>query len=312
MSVKVSAWVWKHASDPKRHRGTVKMLLLALAEHANDSGICWPSAATLAEKINETERHTRRLIKELVEAGDLMTAPGGGRGHTTRYGIAVGLTPRQREKLNNALQNTVSQNSVYENTDTENSDISAQKQCPTGTETVTSGHAAEGTNSAPERAETPQNARDNRHRTVIEPSNKTPRADRAPASGEHQALMAAYQEWLGYPIPNGGKEGAAARKLLKAGYTVEQVDTCYHELKARDFYGDHHLSLQTIHEQIGAVLKLKTKTRSRIEAARANGAYVNGQSSGAHAPLDTRPAEQRRAELAILAQQIERQHGGRE
>lgn len=263
MSVKVSAWIWEHASDPKRHRGTVKLLLLALADHANDNGVCWPAVSTLADKIGETERHTRRLLKELVEAGDVLTAPGGGRGNTTRYAIAIGLSDKQREKLNSVLQNSVSQNTVYENTDIENSVLQGQKQCPTGTETVTSGHATEGPNSASERPKVAKKEEDNHHGTIMEPSNNTRRAVRAPPSGDHQQLMTAYQEWLGYPIPNGGKEGAAARKLLKAGYTAEQIDDCYHELKSRDFYSRGHLSLQTVHEQIGAVLRKKGPHRAR-------------------------------------------------
>lgn len=267
MSVKVSAWVWEHANDKVRHRGTAKLLLLALADHANDSGVCWPSAATLAGKIGETERHTRRLLKELADAGDLLIAPGGGRGNTTRYGIAVGLNDKQRAKLNRALQNTVSQNTVLENTDTENSDISARKQCPTGTETVTSGHAAEGQNTASESVKVPQKSRDNHHRTVIEPSIRTPRPAGAASETDHQKLMTAYQEWLGYPIPNGGKEGAAAKRLLKAGYTVAQIDGAYHELKARDFYSRGHLSLVTVHEQIGAVLSAQRGTNNAKQPA---------------------------------------------
>ena len=70
----------------------------------------------------------------------------------------------------------------------------------------------------------------------------------------HQELMTAYQNLLGYPIPNGGKEGAAAKKLLAAGYTVSDIRRCYEYLKRQPFYQDKHLSLHIIHENIGAFL----------------------------------------------------------
>lgn len=122
------------------------------------------------------------------------------------------------------------------------------------------------------------------------------RAVRAPPSSDHQALMTAYQEWLGYPIPNGGKEGAAARKILKDGYTQDDVDYAYHELKAQDFYSNKHLSLQTVYEQMGAMLKLRVKVKNR----RTNGAHVNG---APQRPTDTRSQEERLAEQARLARE---------
>ena len=70
----------------------------------------------------------------------------------------------------------------------------------------------------------------------------------------HQELMTAYQDLLGYQIPNGGKEGAAAKKLLAAGYTITDIQRCYEHLKRQPFYQDKHLSLHIIHENIGAFL----------------------------------------------------------
>lgn len=71
--------------------------------------------------------------------------------------------------------------------------------------------------------------------------------------GDHPELMAAYQEALGYPIPNGPKEASAAKKILAAGYTVAQTITAYHDLKA-GFWSDKHLSLHKVYEELGALL----------------------------------------------------------
>ena len=65
-------------------------------------------------------------------------------------------------------------------------------------------------------------------------------------------MMRTYQECLGYDIPHGGKEGRAAKKLLEAGYTPEQVAACYRHLKADPWWKGKHLSLHTVYEQIGA------------------------------------------------------------
>lgn len=48
-----------------------KIVLLALADCANDEGHCWPSMATLAKKCSKGERTVQGVIKELVEAGHL-------------------------------------------------------------------------------------------------------------------------------------------------------------------------------------------------------------------------------------------------
>lgn len=194
MSYKVAARVWEHS----RQRGSLKLLLLAFAEFANDDGICWPAAWRLARYINETERNVRLLIKKLVADGELITVPGGGRGNTTRYGVAIGLNTRQLQKLNSDLHNTVShntekaKNSDLQNTDhektvksgDENSEISCQ-------ETVKSGSRGNSPNDAAASHKNGIFHNDNRH---VEPSldpsdhDSRRRASRAPPS-PHQQLM---------------------------------------------------------------------------------------------------------------------------
>lgn len=58
MSVKISHWVWQE-SDAK---GNDLLVLLALADNANDQGECWPSMAYLA---NKTRLHTNTIRKRL-------------------------------------------------------------------------------------------------------------------------------------------------------------------------------------------------------------------------------------------------------
>ena len=55
-----------------------KLVLLALADCANDEGHCWPSAATLARKSGQGERTVRRAIQSLVAKGHLTQNPRNG------------------------------------------------------------------------------------------------------------------------------------------------------------------------------------------------------------------------------------------
>lgn len=48
-----------------------KIVLLALADCANDEGHCWPSMATLARKCSKGERTVQGVIKQLVDDGHL-------------------------------------------------------------------------------------------------------------------------------------------------------------------------------------------------------------------------------------------------
>ena len=45
------------------------LVLLALADAADDDGLCWPSQAVLARKARISERSARRHIEFLREAG---------------------------------------------------------------------------------------------------------------------------------------------------------------------------------------------------------------------------------------------------
>lgn len=59
------AWAWgKRVKDP-----VAKIVLLKLADQANDSGVCWPSRATIADHTNASERTISRKIGYLAECG---------------------------------------------------------------------------------------------------------------------------------------------------------------------------------------------------------------------------------------------------
>ena len=83
MSVYVSTCVWKHHAA----KGNARLVLLAMADTAQDDGTCWPGYEFLAAKTLLSERTVMRCVAALVEAGELtrIERPG----TTNRYIVAM-------------------------------------------------------------------------------------------------------------------------------------------------------------------------------------------------------------------------------
>lgn len=63
------------------------LVLLALADFANDKGECWPSVATIAQKARMTPRSVQRICQELVAQGRLTICPNAARKGCNLYKI---------------------------------------------------------------------------------------------------------------------------------------------------------------------------------------------------------------------------------
>jgi len=78
MSIKLMSLVW----DNFPRGGSEKLVMLAMADWANDSGShCYPSIRKVAEKCNVSECQARRLLHKLIDDGYLSVvgnASGGG------------------------------------------------------------------------------------------------------------------------------------------------------------------------------------------------------------------------------------------
>src|SRR5205814_10255692 len=81
MSIKVAIEVWRGS----QHKSGNLLVLLALADHADDQGKAWPGIPLLARKARLSQRHTRRCLNQLVASGELEilaeSAPSGGKWH---------------------------------------------------------------------------------------------------------------------------------------------------------------------------------------------------------------------------------------
>jgi len=62
MSIAAMNWAWRQCVPT-----TPKLVLIALADAADDAGLCWPSVATLAIKASASTRTVRRAIQKLIE-----------------------------------------------------------------------------------------------------------------------------------------------------------------------------------------------------------------------------------------------------
>lgn len=85
MSVKAITWAWSVEAKP-----TEKLMLLALADHANDEDFtCWPSLTHLEKKTGLNRTTVWRSIDRLVELG-AVTRHGTHASGATIYRVALG------------------------------------------------------------------------------------------------------------------------------------------------------------------------------------------------------------------------------
>ena len=64
MSIKCMVWAWGlNLPAP------VKLVLLALADHADDQGVCWPGIRGVANKCNLSHRSVQRHVQDMVARG---------------------------------------------------------------------------------------------------------------------------------------------------------------------------------------------------------------------------------------------------
>jgi Helix-turn-helix domain len=66
MSIRLMSQVWE---DTRIESQAELLVLLALADHARDDGLCWPSMRSIAGKARIEERSAQRIIRRLIEKG---------------------------------------------------------------------------------------------------------------------------------------------------------------------------------------------------------------------------------------------------
>lgn len=96
MSIKIMNAIW--SDGPQDH--TSLLVLLAMADIADDDGKLWPSVARVAEKSRMSERNARRIIRLLEADGWLETTVNRGRNNTSFYRIKTDKITGQDNRTN--------------------------------------------------------------------------------------------------------------------------------------------------------------------------------------------------------------------
>lgn len=90
MSTEALSHVWKNS----KQNGTALLVLVAIADGANQDGEYYPSVSSLAAKCRMKNRNLQRIIRNLEASGELVVVQGGGcdtkRGKTNRYCLVMG------------------------------------------------------------------------------------------------------------------------------------------------------------------------------------------------------------------------------
>lgn len=86
MSMRMMTQVWERS----QHKGSELLLMLAIADNANDQGLAYPSTKTLAKKTRLSNRQVQRLIRVVTRSRELEVSVGTGPRGCNEYRIHLG------------------------------------------------------------------------------------------------------------------------------------------------------------------------------------------------------------------------------
>lgn len=94
MTIAVMNYVWEHSKS----KGLARLVLLAIADNANEQGDAFPGISRIAKKCNATDRSVQTSINELERMGELQVFPQVGvktaSGRTNLYRVVMnGVNP---------------------------------------------------------------------------------------------------------------------------------------------------------------------------------------------------------------------------
>lgn len=96
MSGRATTAVYDHST----HDASRLLVMLAIANAANDAQVAWPGIDEIARNARISERQAQNVMIALEASGELYRSLGGGRRNTTRYLICCGL---DEERIAQAL-----------------------------------------------------------------------------------------------------------------------------------------------------------------------------------------------------------------
>lgn len=89
MSIQLMSSVWERAP----FKGTDLVVLLCLADHANDEGLCWPSYKRIAKRARTSQRWAKECVDRLSAAGWVAKEERGNIGKSNLYRVTIPPLP---------------------------------------------------------------------------------------------------------------------------------------------------------------------------------------------------------------------------
>jgi hypothetical protein len=85
LSVKIMSAVW----ECEGLDATERLVMLSLADHADDMGRCYPSIARLCQRTSMSDRGVQKVLGRLVERGFISVKPGAGQSGANLYTLST-------------------------------------------------------------------------------------------------------------------------------------------------------------------------------------------------------------------------------
>jgi Helix-turn-helix domain len=185
MSWQATAWAERQTTgSPAR-----KVLLLILANYADEDGICWPSQETLAKGTEQSLDTVQRQLRKLAAIGLIAVAvrpQGRGRwpGRTYKLNMAVA----EMTEPQSAAQSEASQSVTERNASATLADVTEPQPDRDRAATSTPHHAATSTVTEPQALRLKPSLEPS-SRTFIEPSGSAPRKRKQSAAERERAFQ---------------------------------------------------------------------------------------------------------------------------
>lgn len=257
MSIRLTRAVYDNGPR-QRHLHT---MLLALADHADDTGLCWPGIARLAQHCRIQPRQAKRTIAALEDEGWIAVRRGSGRGHTNLYQLNV-------DRL---LGRTSPEKGVMGDTH------AREKVSSRAGETPGKGVMGDTRTTNP-----PDNHQENRQQS------KRPRHARAARPRAALTDVDQAKEWLSevHPVLTANRLTIPpARDAIAAGITPQQA------LELFDAAGHKTGSAPLVARLLGDLISREVDRRNREELERAERIQAQRARREAEAQLEPEPAE---------------------
>lgn len=89
--------------DTSKNKGSKLLLLIMLADAANEDGYCWPGIQRLAQQTRMSTRQVQRMLQDLAKDGEIFIETRKGGIKNNRYHVICGLDIEQKREIANQI-----------------------------------------------------------------------------------------------------------------------------------------------------------------------------------------------------------------